>query len=374
MARKDQFEFSRMMWGEIRNHLLSLRRHLALMESPRSNPALSLHLPAHPSTHANPANGSKRDYFDTFINTAQRSSGHAGEQGRIVLDQRDDYLVRLGRRATTFGWSVDEGGERTKCWEAAVTQDRGDDDLEDGNAEEKTGEDHREENESDQIAPLRRNSSLSVFHDLYELEDDYTTPPLTPGSRSGSHSRLPSLSSTTSTASAPHTRRTSLAPLTPSIASSTPFFSAAPNGDSGSDVDSLAESVLADQDRFGLFALLESIIEWPFNATPLHFPDEPTPDPTAKSPLISNTFRASPSSTPALSRSQSMLPLHSLKLSSLGEETGELKRLYRVKSQSDLAKRVREQVPDDAGEKENLGVAGYGAVLVDMLTGLGSFI
>lgn len=343
------------------------------MESPQADPGATVHTSARSPAPANPVGDSGDDLFDIFVNTANRASEYAGEERRIAVEGRDDYLVRLGRRATTFGWAQDEGGERKKRWETAVTHDHGDEEGDDTVVEEKAAEKTEKQGDSEQGGQLRRNSSLSVFHDLYELEDNCDTPPLTPGSRIGSHSRLPSLSSS-STTSSPQTRRLSLSPLTPSVTTTTSLPSLPSKQDtnaSESEIDNLAESVLALQDRFGLFALLESIIEWPFTATPLHFPEEPSPP-----PLYSNVLRTSPSSTPALSRSgsfQSMTLSNSLKLSSLGEETGELKRLYRVKSQSDLARRDREKLVETE-EKENQSVAGCGAVLVDMLSGLGSFI
>lgn len=233
--------------------------------------------------------------------------------------QEDGFITRMGATASMLGgW---EGERRVEAWSSEsaeqVYEDEDDDDDEFIYTRPSLHE-------------TRRQSSLAVFHD----SNEHDSPP--PLSR---RSSLPSLNTS------PLLTTSSLPPLTPT---ETP------------DIDTFAHAFLASQDRFGLFALVEAVLEFPFASKAPASPPPPE----------------SEYATPALSRVGSTYALASSEVDmEEGGGGGELGKYFRARSAGDLG---RKEGWDEGEREERRGEKrevrdGLGA-MIDVLAGLGSFV
>jgi hypothetical protein len=248
-------------------------------------------------------------------------------QGVVPLDQDDSYWTRLGARATSFaGWTEGEGRVRewSKSWTTGGVSDDEDEEERDGGEFLSLAVDKQKHARP----AMERQHSLSVFHDPFEHEMESTS---TPSSRAPS--RLHSLTSlsTYSTPPSPALRLSPLPPLSPLVSSSAlPSTTEVPASAEDLDLDTLAHTFLATQDRFGLFALVESLLEWPWKNPAESLVTPPLP-PTPALSRIASSYSLSPTSSspdsPALERDPDW------------GGGGELGAYYRARSVGDLAKK-----------------------------------
>ncbi|KAL8292404.1 hypothetical protein RQP46_001016 [Phenoliferia psychrophenolica] len=302
----------------------------------------------------------------------------------------DGLFVRLGAKSAAFGgWDGDRRVEEWSTrWGGGAKQDTSDesDGEDDDEPRGQRWADHdatRRESPrthagrgaaGNEAGPKRTQSSLSVFHDSFEEQDDdvlssprstmsYFTSPSTSPTMSRAHSRHSSIATRS-----PHSTSLPLPLSSPAL--STPDFSDSRDDES---MDDLTHSFLiAQQDSLGLFARVESWLEWPWASSTT------TKDsPTAKS------YRSSPMSMSRVSSTNSLVgstapPSPSLE-HSLWSESGELSAYRRARSMADLASKLEWEdeereghtAADDsepAPQREGL------AAFVDVLAGLGGFL
>lgn len=244
------------------------------------------------------------------------SKGVGGSKAACRVLQEDGFITRMGATASMLGgW---EGERRVHAWSSGEEGSRKVDDDDEG-------DEYEVAHTRPSLQHARRQSSLAVFHDANEH-----ALPLSP------RSSLPSLDTS------PESTHSPLPPMTPT---------------EPPDIDTFAQAFLASQDRFGLFALVEGILEFPFASARA----SPTPE--------------SEYTTPALSRIGSSYALTSDGVEMEEGGGGELGKYFRARSAGDLRRKDKWEEGErreERGEKWEVR-DGLGA-MIDVLAGLGSFV
>lgn len=331
------------------------------------------HLPSHPT-----------DFFlnSKVIPGTSRIGVKRQSTTSCRVDEADELWTRLGARATAFGgWTDGEG--RVEEWSTRWNGGTG----ATGPERRGTDEDSEVEDSSDittltltstsQAGPMQRTqSSLSVFHDSFEEEEDslvasqssnspkslYSTPATSP-SVSGTHSRYQPYSS-------PHSIHAPLSPITttPNLLSSSPP-AMTPDSSSpvppDSDSDAVTYSFLeTQQDSWGLLARVESWLEWPWSSTSSSFVTSPSPEAASRLRRVPSSESLG-SDTPNLEWST-------------WNESGELSSYRRSRSIGELIKKIEWEAEERwVEDSEGTGTKEVGdglAACVDVLVGLGGFI
>ncbi|ORY41824.1 hypothetical protein BCR35DRAFT_356414 [Leucosporidium creatinivorum] len=207
------------------------------------------------------------------------------------LSDEDGWWERLGARASRFGGWTEGEGRRWGCGEnergcAGYGRDGDVEDEEERFVPARLGTGAQSSRRMPAGSAERTKLALAVWHDQFEEGEDPHSDYdyFQPSSHSSSPFSTPSLSFTSLSMSNPSS---------PTSSRSLPLHSPPPSSPRGpqeskkftspgdQDLDDLAHSFLATQDRWGVFGLVEQFIEWPWstptNATPPSFSVTETP-------------------------------------------------------------------------------------------------
>lgn len=328
---------------------------------------------------AGPPLGMHRRRLGKADTAAQGSTSVGKRSSSCRVEESDELWTRLGAKSSAFGgWNAGDGRveEWSTRWGGGGARKEPDDS--EGEDDDDVRERHWGANNNNHAlrlphtrpgsAPIARTqSSLSVFHDSFEEEQEsivtsprssisYFPSPVSSPAMSRNHSRHHSLSH-----SSPRSSLSSLPPCSPVLPQSALFVTEEPKD--GGTIDALAHSFLmTQQDAYGLFARVEAWLEWPWASTTT----EPSPSATVPP-------------TPAISRVASTYSLGSMSPAtpslehSTWSESGELSAYRRARSMAELASKLEWEHDDREGGERALERDGL-AAFVDVLAGLGGFL